>query len=154
MFVLISKIIVYPISYLSIFFLSFPRREALFPQRCMYAHWSRMHTGFCRYTRRSNVLSNLGANRSCDRLKIYTNRRSSLLPFPASSRLRHSALFCDNKNLSPVVFFASCILVLRSLTKSSIWFFLAYNRLPSIISLVFKSVISLHLLKQIAQFSV
>lgn len=109
--VLVSKITVYPISRLSISSL----RRKVFSQE-MYVHWSRMHTGFCRNPRHSNVLSNLGANRSCDHLKIHIPTADPLfflfLRCPMHSQLRNNAPFCDNKNY--LALFSSWFYVIHS----------------------------------------
>lgn len=73
-------------------------------------YWGRMRMGFRRSGVRSSVLSNLGTNRSCDRLKIHTDCAliliflflPSLRAFHA--RQRHDAPFRDYKKLPRTLF--------------------------------------------------
>lgn len=82
-------------------------------------YWGRMRMGFRRSGVRSSVLSNLGTNRSCDRLKIHTDCAliliflflPSLRAFHA--RQRHNAPFRDYKKLPRTPF---CSLTFHALS--------------------------------------
>lgn len=118
----------------------------------MYVHRSRMHTEFCRNTRRSNVLSNLGANRSCD-LKNYIYRPlilsssfscvapcilnyATTLPFAIIKIISRCFLYNFTSFTRILAPYAPPLLAL--LRRTRLILSRVYDRLSSIISLVFK----------------